>query len=71
MLHVAAAHSKDEIVKLLARKTDPNLAGGVRFSTFTPSLIQHVFVFIIKVYLTISDLIYHLNYSSNSLFYCY
>nr|XP_055076899.1 transient receptor potential cation channel, subfamily N, member 1 isoform X1 [Misgurnus anguillicaudatus] len=28
VLHVAAAHSKDEIVKLLARKTDPNLLGG-------------------------------------------
>ncbi|ROI69406.1 Ankyrin-3 [Anabarilius grahami] len=27
-LHVAAAHSKDEIVKLLARKTDPNLPAG-------------------------------------------
>ncbi|XP_051526903.1 transient receptor potential cation channel, subfamily N, member 1 [Myxocyprinus asiaticus] len=27
-LHIAAAHSKDEIVKLLARKTDPNLPGG-------------------------------------------
>lgn len=28
VLHVAAAHSKDEIVKLLARKTDPNLPAG-------------------------------------------
>ncbi|XP_050993076.1 transient receptor potential cation channel, subfamily N, member 1 isoform X2 [Labeo rohita] len=27
-LHVAAAHSKEEIVKLLARKTDPNLPAG-------------------------------------------
>ncbi|XP_016365820.1 serine/threonine-protein phosphatase 6 regulatory ankyrin repeat subunit C-like [Sinocyclocheilus rhinocerous] len=27
-LHIAAAHSKDEIVKLLARKTDPNLPAG-------------------------------------------
>ncbi|XP_077086187.1 transient receptor potential cation channel, subfamily N, member 1 [Siphateles boraxobius] len=27
-LHVAAAHSKDDIVKLLARKTDPNLPAG-------------------------------------------
>lgn len=69
MLHVAAAHSKDEIVKLLARKTDPNLAGGVRFLTFTPSLIQHVY------YQGLSDCqLLHLSlelYSSNSLFYCY
>ncbi|XP_006635908.3 transient receptor potential cation channel, subfamily N, member 1 [Lepisosteus oculatus] len=27
-LHVAAAHSKDEIVKLLVKKTDPNVPGG-------------------------------------------
>ncbi|XP_035380821.1 transient receptor potential cation channel, subfamily N, member 1 [Electrophorus electricus] len=27
-LHVAAAHSKDDIVKLLARKADPNAPGG-------------------------------------------
>ncbi|XP_059366352.1 serine/threonine-protein phosphatase 6 regulatory ankyrin repeat subunit B-like [Carassius carassius] len=27
-LHIAAAHSKEEIVKLLARKTDPNLPAG-------------------------------------------
>ncbi|XP_067282389.1 transient receptor potential cation channel, subfamily N, member 1 [Pseudorasbora parva] len=27
-LHIAAAHSKDEVVKLLARKTDPNVPGG-------------------------------------------
>ncbi|KAI7798397.1 transient receptor potential cation channel [Triplophysa rosa] len=28
VLHVAAAHSKEEIVKVLARKADPNVAGG-------------------------------------------
>ncbi|XP_012688345.1 transient receptor potential cation channel, subfamily N, member 1 [Clupea harengus] len=27
-LHIAAAHSKDEIVRLLARKADPNIPGG-------------------------------------------
>lgn len=27
-LHIAAAHSKDEIVRLLARRTDPNIPGG-------------------------------------------
>ncbi|KAL1254989.1 hypothetical protein QQF64_013050, partial [Cirrhinus molitorella] len=27
-LHIAAAHAKEEIVKLLARKTDPNLSAG-------------------------------------------
>uniref|UniRef100_A0AAY4D3A9 Ion transport domain-containing protein n=1 Tax=Denticeps clupeoides TaxID=299321 RepID=A0AAY4D3A9_9TELE len=29
-LHIAAAHSKDDIVRLLARKADPNITGGCK-----------------------------------------
>ncbi|KAL2080256.1 hypothetical protein ACEWY4_024049 [Coilia grayii] len=45
-LHIAAAHSKDEIVRLLARKADPNIPGGpkdqlpLHFAATRPTVSQ-------------------------------
>ncbi|XP_041105107.1 transient receptor potential cation channel, subfamily N, member 1 isoform X2 [Polyodon spathula] len=53
-LHVAAAHSKDEIVKLLVKRTDPNVPGGpkeqlpLHYAATRPTGAQNVIQTLLK-----------------------
>ncbi|MGH0158275.1 UNVERIFIED_CONTAM: hypothetical protein FKN15_040052 [Acipenser sinensis] len=53
-LHVAAAHSKDEIVKLLVKRTDPNVPGGpkeqlpLHYAAARPAGAQNVIQTLLK-----------------------
>ncbi|RXM29339.1 Ankyrin-1 [Acipenser ruthenus] len=53
-LHVAAAHSKDEIVKLLVKRTDPNVPGGpkeqlpLHYAAARPTGAQNVIQTLLK-----------------------